>query len=166
MIMMFNNACPYKKHQSNKAPTREQETHWVTRDPLGHSFNGFFPPLVCFCVMGHGNGLVLSQFQTAVSWRKTFAYNLKYTSLRASELSETVTKNMPRPSSHGEGERENGVGGMSKQEKVQWGLVLHAPALSLSQHFGLPTREGTGPGVASEHPSILKNRKRMGIQGP
>lgn len=115
--------------------------------------------------MGHENGPVLSQFLTAVSWRKTFAYYLKYTSLRASKLSEMVTKNMPRPSSHG-GQRENGVGGMGKQEKVQWGLVLHAPALSLSQHFGLPTREMTGPGVASEHPSILKNRKRVGIQGP
>lgn len=91
-----------------------------------------FLPLCVSVVMGHGNGPVLSQFQTAVSWRKTFAYYLKCTSLRASKLSETVTKNMPRPSSHGEGERENRVGGMAKQEKVQWGLVLHAPAPSLS----------------------------------
>lgn len=33
------------------------------------------------------------------------------------------------------------------------------------QHFRMPTREETGPGVASVHLSIPENRERMEIQG-
>lgn len=93
MIMTSNvMLVPTESTRAIKLKHGNRRTHRATRDPLGCSFDDFFSPLCASAVMGYANGPVVSQSQTAVSWRKRFAQCLTLNPLTASKQSETITK--------------------------------------------------------------------------
>jgi hypothetical protein len=121
-------------------------THWATRNPLGHSFDGFFSPLRASVVMAQWASVPDCCALEKDIWALPMSKQAKW----------KLELNIPRPSSSGKWDKEDGVWGMSQLGEGTVGINL-----TCSSHISFPGC----PGVASAHSGISENRKRMKIQG-